>query len=288
MRVATLLGEKGIDFSIQCIKSFIQMARFPFELHIFTDGTIENIPITTQSAYLVSITNHSLAERNDFIHQFIKSFPVLAKFRQENVLSYKIIDIPYFMQSPYLYIDSDIFFMRPFSIDNTFTHPVCMHDTKNAYVVSPFEIKPMGKFSIKSCINTGILYLPNGVDFAVLESMAKKLFWKEERMQHAWAEQTLFALLLSNKKEEQLYCFHKEQIAMPFKIKPDRVIAVHYISSYRRLFSKINSIQSSTIQKIELSVLSKRISIISFLVELVNRYINHYGRKILPRLFPLQ
>jgi hypothetical protein len=277
VQVCTLIGSKGLDFSVKCLNSFIRNAAFPFDLNIFTDGTLDIVPLQGGSIYLKNVNYRYLQDRENQINLLLEGYPGLTSFRKENILAYKLLDIPLMSDGPFLYIDSDVYFTKPFTFDITSKENICMCDSLNGYSIKPWHVRPFGQLYPYQKINTGFMWLQKTfVDLSLLEQLVQQVFKNEKLMKHPWAEQTLFAMFLSLQDNRMAY-FDKRQIAMPFEVhQDDKPVAVHYVSSYRNLFQVVFPITNNKIEALDIFYNKRRLNSFTFFAELMGRKIEHY------------
>lgn len=236
----TLLGHGGLDFSITCLKSFIQKSEQIIHLQIFEDGTLTSVD---KERLLHDLPNSIIVEksiRDKIVADKLLKYPNCLYYRNSTGYAQKLFDIMLYDDSSTFYIDSDIFFIRKFSLPQFGQIPVFMSDTFNAYSFQPKEFFNI-EFPIFPYINSGFFYFPK--EFYNLDYIEILLCDKNIRRgiteKIPWLEQTIWAFLVA--KSKNMYYFDNQQIMMAQQIMKIPVvenitsdsIAVHLVGSLR-------------------------------------------------------
>lgn len=236
----TLLGTLGLDFSITCLKSFVQQAEQEIQLEIFEDGTLT---IDNKEQLLFAFPTCILIDktvRDQIITNKLAKHPSCLNYRNSTGYAQKLFDIVLYDEKDVLYIDSDILFLKKFRLPEFAGTPIFMSDTFNAYSFTPQEFLKIG-FPIFPYINSGIFYFPQKLyDLDFIEQLLNdKIIINGLIKKISWLEQTLWAFLLA--KSKSIFYFDHNQIVMAQQVMKipvndnitNEIIAVHLVSSLR-------------------------------------------------------
>ncbi len=280
IKCKTLLGTLGLDFSITCLKSFVQHAEQEIQLEIFEDGTLTQ---DNKNQLLAAFSNCTLinkTDRNNVVVKKLTKYPSCLNYRNSTGYAQKLFDIILYDEQDIFYIDSDILFLKKFKLPEFKDIPIFMSDTFNAYSFTPQEFLKIS-FPIFPYINSGIFYFPHKLydldfieqllnDKTIINGLMKKI---------PWLEQTLWAFLLA--KSKTIFYFDHNQIVMAQQIMKipvndnitDEIIAVHLVSSLRgHVFPELLKIDaqildSASYEEIKLKVTKGYLSKISFAID---------------------
>lgn len=236
----TLLGHDNLDFSITCLRSFIDNAEQEIHLQIFEDGTLTNDDkkhLTSALPKSIVVDKHL---REKTVVEKLSNYPKCLYYRSTSNYSQKLFDLALFDDEDIFYIDSDIFFIKKFRLPEFDQDPAFMEDTQNAYSFQPLDFWQL-KYPIFPYVNSGFFYFPKKLynlnyieellnDVVIFKGVTKKI---------SWLEQTLWAYLAT--KTGKLNYFNDQQIVMAQQIlKPTisnntnkEVIAVHLVFTLR-------------------------------------------------------
>ena len=200
-----------------------------------------------------------------------QQFPHCIKFRNENVLGQKIIDL-LVLGEEVLFIDSDVLFLKNFRLPG-FHLPTFIKDTQNAYVFHP--LRQQEKFKVFPKVNTGFFYFPfvsNALD-KLEEQLANKNIFKDIKRLPCWAEQSLWALLAGF--FNTIDYFSEKEIAMPGKqINENIPVAIHLVSTYRnRIDYYKQHIRANTDKPVTLSLVcaNNKLSLLEYRFERIQK-----------------
>lgn len=233
----TLLGTKGLDFSIRCLKSFLEYSKQKIHLQIFEDGTLT---ANNKEKILSALPNSIIVDkikRNEIIKKKLAKYPQCLHYRNSTNFAQKLFDIMLYEDEDTFFIDSDIIFIKKFNLPQFGVEPVFMADSHNAYTFTPYEIFRV-KYPVFPFINSGILYFPRNLfDLNFIETLLSDKVIKQSLINKTqWSEQTIWSLLAA--KANNVCYFDYDQVVMAQeviqkqKIKDD-IIAVHCVSSLR-------------------------------------------------------
>ncbi len=236
--VRTLLGEKGFESSLLCLRSLVEYSADPVRLVIHEDGTLTDYHRDQLRAIDPGITFIGRAEADERVGGVLARHPRCTAARQTGVLFLKLFDIPLLTAGELAYSDSDVFFCRPYR--GLFQVPadgrtVFMSDVSHAYGVRPWRVWPIGPLRLSGRVNTGIIVRPArtlNIDHIewVLEKLASDAAFTRRAY---WAEQTCWAAV-ATREPAALLDPGKFILASPTMDRYHRdVIAIHFVSTYR-------------------------------------------------------
>lgn len=240
IKCKTLLGHSGLEFSIPCLKSFINNAKQLIHLQIFEDGTLT---VVDKERLLHDLPNSTIIEkaiRDKIVAEKLAKHLNCLNYRNSTGYAQKLFDIVLFDEQDVFYIDSDILFLKKFKLPLFAETPIFMSDTFNAYSFTPQEFLKIS-FPVFPYINSGIFYFPQklyNLDF-IEQLLNDKIIINGLIKKIPWLEQTLWAFLLA--KSKSIFYFDHNQIVMAQQVMKipvndnitDETIAVHLVSSLR-------------------------------------------------------
>lgn len=236
----TLLGHNGLDFSIECLQSFLRHSRDEVLLEVFEDGSITE---EDEKQLLSSLKNSVVIRkklRDEKLEPILENFPACKNYRNSTNFSQKLFDIMLHDDRDVLYIDSDIYFLKKFALPKLDEMPVFMADNQNAYSFTPIELLKIN-VPVFPNVNTGFFYFPKNLfDLAFVEDLlSDTVISKSFSKIPNWSEQTLWSFLAA--KSRGICFFDAEQVVMAgftFKVRPETV-AVHLIYYFRTYIKKL-------------------------------------------------
>ncbi len=236
----TLLGHNNLDFSITCLRSFIENAEQEIHLQIFEDGslTCDDKKHLTSALPKSVIVDKNLREKT--VVKKLSDHPKCFYYRNTSNYAQKLFDLALFDDEDIFYIDSDIFFIKKFILPKFDQVPTFMEDTHNAYSFQPVDFWQL-KYPIFPYVNSGLFFFPRKwYDLDYIEKLLNDvIIYKGVTKKISWLEQTLWAYLAT--KTGKLNYFDDQQIVMAQQIlKPTvsnninkEVIAVHLVFTLR-------------------------------------------------------
>ena len=250
IKCKTLLGHSGLEFSITCLKSFINNAKQEIHLQIFEDGTLT--PADRQQL-LAKLPNSNIIDKNvrdQQVAEKLNNYPSCLYYRNSTGYAQKLFDIMLYDDADVFYIDSDILFLKKFCLPQFNEIPVFMSDTFNAYSFQPWDFIRI-KFPIFPYVNSGFFYFPQKMyDLDFIEQLLNDTVIRNGFINKIpWLEQTLWAFLTA--KSKSFYYFDYNQIMMAQQIMKipvkanltEDIIAVHLVGSLRgHVFPELQSI----------------------------------------------
>ncbi|WP_013334345.1 hypothetical protein [Gloeothece verrucosa] len=282
LNIHSLLCHQHLEMGLLCLGSLLKFSSLPLQLIIHDDGSLTSEDIEKLKKGLKDVKIVLRAEADELTNQLLKRHPNCYKFRYENVLGLKLLDIPLFSQGDIAYCDSDVLFFRPFDgmfcWPNSETSALFMMDYQQAYSIRPWHLLGINNLRIPSKVNTGIMFIRNKaydldfIEWILGNDRLKQIFRKIP----GWAEQTCWAAL-GFKVGCRLW--HPQQIAMihPGINLTDHLVAGHFISTYRFLlknFSSNASIQANSNAVKVNTIQTEKCSILKLGLSQLNRKIN--------------
>ena len=237
----TLLGQKNLDFSIECLRSFLENSIDKIELQIFEDGTLTTADHTKLVSSLKNTTVIMKNEREDTIYRILSNYPYCQMYRTSSPYAQKLFDVMLYNDSNLFFIDSDIYFLCKFKLPEFGNIPAFILDKQNAYAFTPSQFLTIHD-PIFPRVNSGLFYFPRRYfSLDLLERLLSEGLWKKKGI-ISWLEQTLWAFLAG--QSDRIGYFDDSQIMMARQnlSVDDKTIAVHLVSSYRFHFQFLKSL----------------------------------------------
>lgn len=241
----TLLGHKNLDFSIQCLQSFLEKSEDKISLEVFDDGTINGDDRRKLSGRLDNISVVLKDTRDGVVREKLAPFPHCLAYRDSNPYAQKLFDVMLCDESDLFFIDSDVYFIRRFSLPDVGHFPVFIRDGQNAYSFNPSQFVNI-RFPIIGRVNTGLFFFPfEHYDLHFLERLLADSLIQKGYERIFWMEQTLWAFLAGRVSGCQF--FDDAQIKMSKRNLSidDSTVAVHLVSSFRFQFEYLRALQLS-------------------------------------------
>jgi hypothetical protein len=240
IKFKTLMGARNIEFSIDCLRTFIQQSRDTFQLEIFDDGTLTQ---ADQQTIFASLKNTSIVLAHDAKERVLDRlacFPACMEYRNKHVHARKLFDVMLYNQEDLYFIDSDVYFLRSFALPEFNGLPTFLSDKQNAYAFNPLDFFSI-EFPIFPKINSGMFYFPwKSFDLEFLEKVMVSMK-SRKAVDHVWIEQTLWAFLSGQSPVIQY--FDERQVCMSradFRVDRETV-AVHLVTPYRYHYENLKT-----------------------------------------------
>ncbi|HVX83175.1 MAG TPA: hypothetical protein VH253_00005 [Phycisphaerae bacterium] len=232
LNVHTCVGHSHVDLTITCLSSLLRFSADPLSIIIHEDGSLTPDDRARLDAALhhPRIIDRKTADAQ--MHELLRPFPNLQRFRAANFFAIKILDVSLLTSDPLIaYCDCDILFLKPFK--NLYHIPpgaggIMMHDFESAYSIRSWHLLAHPSLRLAKDVNAGLVCLHrSSLDLHLLErflslpcSSTKKYF----------TEQTSWALLAHHKK---FHLYHPRHVCFPRPPIPDSAIALHVVASSR-------------------------------------------------------
>lgn len=271
----TLLGHHNLDFSIECLQSFLRHSCDEVFLEIFEDGSITD---ADEAQLLLSLKNSTVIrkkERDEKLGPILENFPACQNYRNSTNFSQKLFDIMLYDDRDVLYIDSDIYFLKKFVLPKLDEMPVFMADNQNAYSFTPIDLLKIN-IPVFPNVNTGFFYFPKNLfDLAFIEDLLNdpviiKCFSKLPN----WSEQTIWSFLAA--KSRSICFFDANQVVMAgfvYNIQPETV-AMHLVFYFRTYIKRLRILpvaETETCAAIKLTSHSAYLNKMDFALEKLKR-----------------
>jgi hypothetical protein len=249
--ITNLVCHRDIEMAITSLKSFVHSYKDDYNVNIYQDGTLT----VEDEALLREIPGVTIKNKNEvdeITDEALVKYPNCRQWRGQNAFTIKLFDMAIIEKNDFVYFDSDVFFLRPFTgLDRKAAGQeslVLMSDRFDYYSMNYYEryIHPRIKFPDK--INAGFYYLKTGtLDLDLFEW----IFRKQEFFPHdkeLWrvslADQTAWALLAAKKNAS---IWQKNQVLIPTSMGDIQAstIAVHVIkrlAGFNILYTGIKSL----------------------------------------------
>ncbi len=265
--VAWMTGAAHFELAMRSIKTFAKYNKDDCKFYLMGDGSlthdhVERLQNEFSDFQIILFDPEHTRDKREAILRGRKN---LAKHYSACPMAMKIVDVPAMFSSPFLYVDSDVLFVKPFSLGNV-RHGqrdvVFMDGLYNAY--SPHTTWQVAKQSFVipyvDNFNAGFYYLKSNdwIDFDLCDRIAGfPAFWNF--LPHL--EQTYWAAIAA-KNIAKSGMFSNQQVCFPRfdKRSQPEAVAFHYAGSRRNLLPKedgdLVSLDSPSIQ--ELNILPAR------------------------------
>jgi hypothetical protein len=201
IEIHSLTCEKDYLDLLWCIKTFHYFSARPCNIVIHDDGSLSPKALDQLYRHLPGTTIISRTQADERMRDVLRRHPACQAFRERLPLARRVFDFPTFAcRDRFLILDSDVlFFRRP----DAMLHAIdCrrlffMSDYQDGYISTRPKLASRYGVDIMPRFNTGISCLGKEVfDLDFIEQYSKDVESAGLRS-HPWAEQTLFALLLS-------------------------------------------------------------------------------------------
>jgi len=237
----TLLGHKNLDFSVECLNTFVKYSEDEIGLEIFDDGTLTRSDEDKIQGAIRNVSVITKTARDKVIREKLAAYPACSRYRDSSVYSYKLFDVMLYDESDLLFIDSDVYFLKRFRLP-VLDKPSFIRDKHNAYSFTPGEFMNID-YPIYPRVNTGLFYFPfSSFDLPFLETLLSDPSILRGIKRISWLEQTAWAFLAG--RTGGIQYFDPAQIMMSrMKLSVENdTIAVHLVSSYRYHFDYLKSL----------------------------------------------
>jgi len=165
---------------------------------VFDDGTLDSNDKEQLLAVSAGTRVIEKAEADELSLSKLTRYPACLTFRSSNVLFRKLFDLPLAASANLFYVDSDVYFCKPFTglftLNEREQDVVFMDNGGESYSVRPWHLIGPKALKLASAINTGIICLRAGcLDLDYVEYLLKQLGHVFENHHLWWAEQTCWA-----------------------------------------------------------------------------------------------
>lgn len=273
----TLLGHNNLDFSIECLQSFLRHSCQDIYLQIFEDGTITE---ADEQQLLHSLKNSVVVkkkERDLKLEHLLANYPACQQYRNSTNYAQKIFDMMLYDDNDVFYIDSDIYFLKRFLLPEMNGIPVFMADTQNAYSFTPVDLFKIN-IPVFPNVNSGMFYFPQSLfSLPFIESLlTNKVINKGVKKGIPWLEQTIWSFMAA--KSKSINYFNSKQVIMAdFTLKTDAdTVAIHLVYYFRTHIKQLRLLPAAdenTCSAINLTINTTYLSKMDFAIEKLMRKI---------------
>lgn len=251
----TLLSSRNLGFDIACLQSLVNNSADEICLQVIEDGTITGAAKDKLLAELPAAVVIPKKERQERMRDKLKGYPNCTRFVQEQkIFSMKLFDTMLHDDEDFWYVDSDIFFLKKFRFPPFSGVPVFMQDSENSYCFHPLDYFKTG-LPLYQRVNAGFNHFPaNEFRLDDIEDLLENEVM-QKRMRHFYSEQTLWALLCTQK--QNLDFFDPLQVLMAEErlTLTTETVAVHLVSAHRHHFDALKVLAESTATQEEYTLL---------------------------------
>lgn len=275
IRCKTLLGHQNLDFSIECLQSFLHYSSNEIYLEIFEDGSLTE---ADEEKLLSSLKNSVIIkkkERDIKLDFLLADYPACKAYRNSTNFALKLFDIMLFDEQDVLYIDSDIYFLKQFVLPAFNSTPVFMFDNQNAYSFSPADLLKIS-VPIFPNVNTGLFYFPQQLfDLNFLEQLLQnKAVMNSLKKYMNWSEQTIWSFLAA--KSKSINFFDCKQVIMAdfALITDEETVAIHLVYYFRTHIKQLRLLSppaENTFTEIRLKPQTTYLNKLDFAIEKLSR-----------------
>jgi hypothetical protein len=248
--VHTLLGESTLNVSLTCLPTLIENSTDPIRLVVHEDGSLTEPSRDALRTAIPGVEFIGRPRADDEVADRLKGYARCQAARACNVLFLKVFDVSLLEHDEICYSDSDILFLRPFT---GLFGPQCarfpamfMTDTKEAYAIRPWQLRPFGRIRLASRVNTGLMRInPQTLDLDFVEWLLGQVgghsVWARRSY---WNEQTCWAAL-AGRTGCGLWDYRQVAMATPaVAVDAPDAVAIHFASTYRGFLSEFSGRKS--------------------------------------------
>ena len=272
----TLLGHNNLDFSIECLQSFINHSCDEIHLEIFEDGSITKADEEKLLSGLKNSVVIKKKERDLKLEPLLTDYPACKQYRNSTNYAQKIFDMMLYDDQDVLYIDSDIYFLKKFVLPDFDEMPVFMADTQNAYSFTPVDFLKIN-IPVFPNVNTGIFYFPKNLfNLGFIEQLLNdEVIGKGVKKGIPWLEQTIWSFLAA--KSRSISYFDCKQIIMAdFALKTnEETVAIHLVYYFRTHINQLRLLPLPTDENaccaIKMNIHSAYLNKMDFAIEKIFR-----------------
>lgn len=237
--VASLVCKAHVALAVQGLGSLLRYARTPVALTIFDDGTLDDSDCERllEAAPAARIIRGRDADAR--VAEALAAHPKCRELRAGIPMLRKLLDVPLLMREPYFYCDTDVLFLRPFSLsavrEKLPGEFIFMRDIREGYSAGLRQFIVHRHLAILTKANAGM----SGVPFARYDLDFIEWFLSVEAF-HVFPnmlEQTCWAAMPRGQgaaivDDRQLFCFGRERAA------DADTVAVHFIGPAKAEMAK--------------------------------------------------
>jgi hypothetical protein len=240
IHVSCLVCHSHVQLALTCLGSLKRCSANPVSLLLHDDGSLTDDDVARLESELAPARVIRRKESDEQMAEHLKHRPVSAAFRQETCMGLKLFDSVFYNTDPiYIYVDTDIFFFRPFkdlfTLPDAQTHAVFMHDSiENTYSFRSWDLALCPRIPLPRQVNAGLCAMRREkYDPDFIEWFLSKRRHARNR-HHGVPEQTAWAVL-AMKVGGRKWDERDIAISRPGMQVQPRLIAAHFVGMYRYL-----------------------------------------------------
>ena len=238
IHVRTLLGKKGFETSLVCLRSVIEYSADPLRLVVHEDGSLTDAHRDALRGIDPQVEFVSRVLADEVVETLLEKHPRCLSARRSGLLFLKLFDITLLCPGPLAYVDSDVFFLRRNAglfRQSADGRAKFMSDINHAYAVRPWRVWPVNSVRLAGLVNTGLIVgWRVGLDLDFLEWLLGRLAGDTAYARRAWwAEQTCWAALAAR---TECALFDPDSVILAstdMREYHPAVVAIHFVSTYR-------------------------------------------------------
>ncbi len=285
INVKTLLGKNNLDFSISCLRSFVENSETPIRLVILDDGSLTGVEVERLQSSFKDCKIVTRQDRDSIIQEKLKNYPTCYKYREQVIYAHKIFDAMLYDDEDLIFIDSDVYFKRKYTWPDFNGIPTFMMGRQHAYSFTHMEFLKV-KYPIFPYVNTGMIYCPREkFDLGFIEEVLNDQIINKGIGRISWLEQTMWAFIAA--KAGAIRYFDPFQVVMAGGdlILKENTLAVHLVSAYRgeyKLLLKEDVKNKEKIEPIKLITKTKFVSIPEFWIDRLKKKLRRHFKPYKP------
>jgi hypothetical protein len=241
----TLLCQRDVELASTCLGSLVARSASLLRMTIVSDGSLEPADMDKLREKIPAVSFIQALDLDSRVLPALKDFPHCRKYREWCPWALKLIDIPLYANSDYVYIDGDILFLRDFagfeSASGSQFNLVSMQSYANIYSFAFMDrLKLRRQLPLVNRLNAGFLYVRKAA--FDLELIERFLYSAEKHRRPFLSEQTAWAVMAAHTRSGY---FSPEQISFPqmaldaahcLKWRP---VAMHFVGGTRHLIADV-------------------------------------------------
>lgn len=238
--ISSLLGHGNIEMSLQCLASLHRCHRPACGFRLYDDGTLTDADRERLHAALDPVTFVRRSDIDAEIEERLARHPACRAYRREQVYAAKLLDVPLHSDGSFVFCDSDILFLRPFTgferVRALCPRPVFMQDIWDSYAMRYWELLNPFRLRLVQRLNSGVMIL----DTAHLDLDFLEWFLNRPRPAHfSHFEQTFWSALIRRDGGKLLA---PEQVGYPpsgGQSGAESAVAWHFVGPLRKGFDAL-------------------------------------------------
>lgn len=248
-----LVCHRDVHLALTCLGSLLKLSADPINLVMHDDGSLTPEDKEKLLSGLKGSTLLLRSEANERMNELLKNYPNCYKFRYENVLALKLLDVALLTEGNIAFCDSDILFFRPFTglfnLPDPNTSALLMMDYLESYSVLPWHLLGSTQIKLPSKANSGLIYFrksAHDLDFVEWFLGRDEVRFKGKL---SWIEQTCWA---AQSYRAGLRLWNPQQVMLmrPHTHLTSQSLAGHFVKEVRHRINefqvKADSIEQSS------------------------------------------